>query len=223
MAVIAISRELGSLGSEIGRKVAQQLGYEFVDRQTLEAVFRQYGLTKYDDLTSTMPSLRDIIDSTNLLIVSMLNEMQEALAQRGNVVILGRGSFAILNDYEDVLCVRIQAPASTRVERIMKRRGLTNKQDAADLIKNDDTIRGRFVQLFYAKQWDQESHFDLVLDTSTVSEDMAVSWIVEAAVALDAKTLPSGAAKVADIKADPVLMDAINYALDNPLPSLPDE
>lgn len=221
MAVITISRELGSYGIEIGRQVAKELGYEYIDREIMDGVFRQYGLTKYDDLTTTMPSLRDIIDSTNLLIVSMLNEILEALAKRGNVVILGRGGFAILNEYEDVLCVRVQAPVETRVGRVADREHLDDRQQAEELVVNDDKIRGRFVQIFYAKRWDQETHFDLVVDTGTLSPDMAVNWIVEAARALEEKEFGANVATTSDIEVDPVLMDAINEAMENPLPPLP--
>ncbi len=56
MAVITISRELGSGGSDIARQVAKQLSYEFVDKRTTDGIFRQYGLTKFDDLYSSAPT-----------------------------------------------------------------------------------------------------------------------------------------------------------------------
>ena len=52
MAVITISSELGSGGFDIGQRVAQNLGYEFVDKNTSDRVFRQYGLTKFDKCTT---------------------------------------------------------------------------------------------------------------------------------------------------------------------------
>ena len=68
-----------------------------------------------------MPSWLDLISYTNLVTVAMLNEIMEAVAQRGNVVILGRSAFAVLGDCADVLDVRIHAPALGRAERIMAR------------------------------------------------------------------------------------------------------
>ena len=221
MAVIAISRELGSYGIDNAQRVAKALGYDYVDRHILEGVFRQYGLTKYKDLTTSALGLRDIINANNLLIVSMLNEILEALAYRGNVVILGRGSFAILNDYEDVLTVRIQAPFPARVERIMEREKLTDRATAEARVRENDNIQSRFVQMFYAKRWDQETHFNLVVDTGSLSSEMAVNWIIEGARALEVKEFDRGAVLTKDIKVDPVLMDAINEAMAHPLPDLP--
>ena len=222
MAVIAISRELGSYGIDNAQQVAKALGYDYVDRHVLEGVFRQYGLTKYNDLTTSALGLRDIINANNLLIIAMLNEILEALAHRGNVVIMGRGSFAILNDFEDVLTVRIQAPFPIRVERIMERENLTDRAIAEDMVKESDNIQSRFVQMFYAKRWELETQFNLVVDTGSLSSEMAVNWIIEGAQALDAKKFDKGANLTKDIKVDPVLMDAINEALENPLPDLPD-
>lgn len=218
MAVIAISRELGSHGIEIGQRVAKELGYEYVDRNTMESVFRQYGLTKFDDLTSSVPNLWDIINADNLLIVAMLNEIIEALAHKGNVVVSGRGGFAVLNEYEDVLTVRVQAPVPVRAQRIMDRRKLASLQEAEEIIKHDDLTRGKFVQMFYAKRWDQETHFSLVVDTGTLSLDMAVNWIIEAARAIEGKTFAQSAKTTTSIEVDRVLADAINNALEYPLP-----
>ena len=124
MAVITISRELGSSGSDIAQQVAKNLGYEFVDKRTADGIFRQYGLTKFDDLYNSVPSFLDLINADNLLLVSMANEILEAMAKRGNIVILGRAGFAVLADYADVLHVRLQAPFAERVQRVMVREGL---------------------------------------------------------------------------------------------------
>lgn len=223
MAIIAISRELGSYGIDNAQQVAKALGYDYVDRQVLEGVFRQYGLTKYKDLTTSALGLRDIINANNLLIISMLNEILEALAHRGNVVIMGRGSFAILNDYEDVLTVRIQAPFSVRVDRVMEREGLSDRAIAEAQVRENDRIQSRFVQMFYAKRWDQETHFNLVVDTGSLSSEMAVNWIIEGARALEAKEHDKGATLTSGIEVDPVLMDAINKAMAHPLPNLLDD
>ena len=131
MAVITISRELGSGGSDIAQQVAKRLGYEFVDKHTTDGIFRQYGLTKFDDLYSSAPSILDLLNADNLLLISMANEILEAVAKRGNVVILGRAGFAVLGGYADVLNVRIEAPFSDRVQRVMAREGLTDL-DASD-------------------------------------------------------------------------------------------
>ncbi len=221
MAVITISRELGSGGFDIAQQVAKNLGYEFVDKRTTDSIFRQYGLTKFNDLYRSAPSILDLINADNLLIISMSNEILEALAQRGNVVILGRVGFAILGGYADVLDVRIQAPVADRVRRVMAREGLTDPQAAEERVREDDNVHRRYVQMFYNKNWGEPSNFDLILDTGSVSIATAVKLIVEAARALEQKTPGKDAVVTASIEVDPVLADAVAKGIANPLPALP--
>lgn len=221
MAVITISRELGSGGSEIARQVAKSLGYEFVDKNATDGVFRQYGLTKFDDLYSSVPSIFDLLNADNLLLISMANEILEAVAQRGNVVILGRAGFAVLGGYADVLRVRVQAPFSERVQRVMAQEGMTDLEAAMQQVKEDDEVHRKYVGRFYNKEWDEAANFELVIDTGSVSSEMAVSQIVEAARALEKRALSAGAATTASIEVDPVLADAVAKVLAHPLPVLP--
>lgn len=222
MAVITLSRELGCGGLDIAEQVAKTLGYEFVDKRTADGIFRQYGLTKFDDLYSSAPSFLDLINADNLLLVSMANEILEAVAKRGNVVILGRAGFAVLADYADVLHVRIQAPFAERVQRVMVRESLTDLQAAEERVREDDSMHRKYVQRFYDKQWDAPSNFALVLDTSSLSSDLAVQRIVEAAQALDQKVPGEDAVTTTKIKVDPVLADAVAKVMADPLPALPE-
>jgi cytidylate kinase len=220
MTTITISRELGSEGREIARQVAATLGYSFVDKQIIEGVFRRYGLTKFDDLYTSAPGFWDVANANNLLIVAMLNETMEALAQRGRVVIMGRGGFASLNQYADVLNVRIQAPFSVRVERVLAREKLFGRQQAEYRVRADDNARKKFIKMFYNREWDVETYFNLVIDTSAVSKGMAVNWIIEAARSLDQKDFGPETLTAQQARVDPVLLDAITESFDNPLPPL---
>jgi cytidylate kinase len=222
MAVITISRELGSGGGDIAHRVAEMLGYELADKSTIDSIFRQYGLTKFDDLYNSVPSFLDILNADNLLLVSMANEITEALAKHGNMVIIGRAGFAVLADYADVLHVHIQSPLAERVRQVMAEEGLTDAQAAEERVKDDDTVHRTYVQRFYNKQWDEPSSFDLVLDTSSLSGEAAAQQIVEAAKTLGQKAVGSNAATTTTIEVDPVLVDAVEKALANPLPQLPE-
>jgi len=215
MTVITISRELGSGGFDIAQQVAKTLGYEFVDKHTVDTIFQQYGLTKFDDLYSSVPSFLDLINADNLLIVSMANEILEAVAKRGNVVILGRAGFAVLADYADVLHVRIQAPFSERVQRVMASEGLSDLQSAEQRVHEDDEVHHKYVQRFYDKQWDAPANFALVIDTGSLSSDMAARQIVEAAEGLEQK-VPPDAITTAKLDVDPVLTDAVAKAMAEP-------
>lgn len=220
MTTITISRELGSEGREVATQVARKLGYDFVDKQVIEGVFRRYGLTKFGDLYDSAPGFWDVANANNLLIVAMLNETMEALAYRGNVVIMGRGGFASLNEYADVLNVRVQAPFPVRVQRVMDRENIATAPLAEERVRADDKARQKFVKMFYNKEWDEETYFNLVIDTSSVSSEMAVNWIIEAAQALEQKQFGPDTLTARQAKVDPVLLDAISESLANPLPTM---
>lgn len=221
MAVITISTELGSGGFDISQQVAKRLGYDFVDKHTVDGIFRQYGLTKFDALYSSVPGILDLVNYDNLLIISMLNEIIQAVAQRGNVVILGRGGFAVLEDYADVLNVRTGAPFAVRVQRVMEREGLTDLQQTEERVREADNVRQRFIQIFYARRWDDDSQFDLVLDTGSITPEMAIDRIIADVRALEQKGYPADAPMTTKIEVDPVLADALAKVMAYPLPALP--
>ncbi len=220
MSVITISRQLGSEGAEIARQVAASLNYAFVDKQTTDTIFRQYGLTRFDDLYNSVPNWLDLLNADNLMLVAMANEIIEAVAQRGNVVILGRAGFAVLAGYADVLNVRIQAPVGDRVQRVMEREGLADVEVAAERVKQDDEVHDKYIQRFYNKQWDDLANFDLVVDTGALSMGAAVQQIVEAARGLDQKAQPADAPSTRSLQVDPVLADAVAEAMAHPLPEV---
>ncbi|MER2598687.1 MAG: cytidylate kinase-like family protein [Caldilineales bacterium] len=216
MAVITISSQTGAGGNEIGRSVAQALGYDFADKNTVEGIFRQYGMTRFEDLYSTSPSFLDLFNHNNLLTIAMLNEIIEGLAQRDRVVIVGRGGFAVVGAWPTVCNVRLEAPAAVRSERLRARAELASVTEATALINENDDLRRKFVQMFYNRRWDDPQHFDLVLDTAALTSDDVVQRIASAAQALDETQHGS---RPAVPPPDPVLADAINQVLAYPRPA----
>jgi len=213
MPVITISRQLGSEGTDVARQVAASLSYEFVDKEITDAVFRQYGLTRFDELYSSVPSFLDLLNGDNPLLVAMANEIIEAVAQRGNVVILGRAGFAVLAGLADVLHVRVQAPFAERVQRVMEREGLADLDVATERVTQDDEVHDKYIHRFYNKQWDDPANFDLVLDTGSLSAEAAVQQIVEAARSLGQKAPSPDARSTQSLQVDPVLADAVAQAI----------
>jgi cytidylate kinase len=124
MRTIAISRLVVSEGATIARQVTEALAYTLVNKSVLEGIFRQHGLTTFGDLYTSPPNLWDLANAQNLQLVSMLNDTMDALAHRGDTLILGRGGYASLSKYEDALNVRLQAPFLVRVERVIARENI---------------------------------------------------------------------------------------------------
>ncbi len=178
MGVITISSELGTGGVEIAGRVAAELGYALVDEHTSDRILRQYGLTKFKELYDSGPSLLDLVRVENLLIISMYNEILEALARRGKVVILSRVGFAVLGGYADALNVHVVAPMAQRVQRIMASQGLTDAAAAEEQLHEDDIGHHKFVSRFYNRHSDEPAGYGLTVDTGSTSVDDATrqSW-----------------------------------------------
>ncbi len=204
MAVITISREVGSLGTAIGMKAAELLGYRYVDKKAVEKVLQQYGFVQFDELYRSTPGFWARLDDTNLLLISMLNRCVQAMAQHGDIVLVGRGGFTVLSGYADVLNVRVQAPLAVRVQRLMAREGAVDRQAVEEQVKANDRARTAFLQTFYGLQPDAAGAFDLVVDTGAISAEMAASWVVAATQALDQREGKAGAT-TGQIEVDPIL------------------
>lgn len=210
MAVITISREFGSQGGTIAERVAETLGYTLVTKHTFEKILRQYGLVQLDDLYKSSGFWAQL-DSTNQDLIVRLNTIILGFAKLDNMVILGRGGFAVLRDYADVLHVRIQAPFDVRVQHVMVREGLS-VSEAEKYVAQNDKARARFVQGFYDTDFYSTRAFHLVLDTQKIPVETASTWIVETVHCLSKQEF-GDVLTTRQIKVDPILESAIHQVL----------
>jgi len=215
MSVITISREFGSDGDYIARKAAQGLGYHFVDQEFIGVILGQYGYVEFDKEYETLPSFWERFDAQREkqrdLMVDMLNQVIQAVAHHGDVVILGRSGFEVLGGFSDVLHVRLQAPFSVRVGRVMAQQKITFEQ-AESVVKNTDRVRLAFVEEFYRVSWGAIHAFDLVINTGKISPDLATTWVIDAAKA-SVTSLEIDKPTTASIVADRILADAVSDVL----------
>lgn len=204
MAVITISREYGSAGSEIARAVADELGYHLVDKAVIGRILAGYGLIDFDKVYESESGLWSNFDTRLRTIVSMMDRLALAVARHGHSVVLGRGIFVVLSGKAGTLNVRLRAPFDWRVARIMDEKGASDHAKAEAEVREGDKVRSSFVSSVYGVRWDSMDRFDLALDTSKIGVEMASSWIAEAAKALPAADPRSGLGKE-----DPVLDEAV--------------
>ena len=183
MAAISISRQAGSRGARIARGLAKELGWELADKATINRVIRQYGLLRLNEFYDEPPTLGTLFNDNAALTIEMMNEIIAAIAARGNVVILGRGAFAVLSEVADALTVFIEAPPEARAARIAARDGV-DLETAAKRVKADDKLRRRFTRRYYNTAWDKPLNYDLVVNTADLSDEQAIEQILAALHAL---------------------------------------
>ena len=215
MSVITISREFGSEGDSIARKVAQTLGYHFVDQKFIGHVLGQYGYVEFDKEYQKLPTFWERFDAQREtqrdVMMDMLNRVIQAVAHHGDAVILGRSGFEVLGGFANVFHVRLQAPFSVRVGRVMSGQKLTY-EEAETLVKENDKVRLAFVEEFYRVSWGTIQAFDLVVNTGKVFPDMATNWIIDAARTF-VNNMDNNKPTTASIKVDRILADAVSDVL----------
>ncbi len=211
MAVITISRETGSEGAKIARSLASHTGYHFVSWEQLGKVLRDFGLLDADEVYDAPASFFSRFLHRREEVTDMLNRAVRALARHGDVVILGRGGYAVLQDLADVVNVRIQAPLPIRARRVLERGEVPSGTQADAYVKERDERRAAFIEFSYRVRWDSTQLFDLVVDTGKISPELAVAIIAEAS---QAAMHPGPDARLAGaLEVDPVVRDAISEML----------
>jgi cytidylate kinase len=212
MAVITISREVGSGGMYIGRRTAEMLGYRLADKSVIENVFSQYSFARFEKVYESVPGFWDHFDDMRQGVISFLNDVILALARHGNTVIVGRGGFVVLAPFSDVLHVRVQAPFESRVRRVMEEKGVVDVEEARALVRQSDRTRISFVEFSYGVRWDSNAAFDIVINTDKVDLDRAANWLVEAARQLEERKGKTGPT-TETIEEDPIMAACVAEVL----------
>ena len=220
MSVITISREFGSMGSVVAERAARTLGYRLADKATIETILKDYGLANFDEEYRSIPGFWDRWDASRMrqrgVMLAMLNHCLQALAREGDVVIVGRGGFAVLAGLADVLNVRIQAPRRIRARRLVDAPSIGDPGLAERVVPENDHLQKAFIKEVYGLDWDRAHLFDLVIDTGKVAPDLAADLIVQASRALRVTGMASEAT-AADLEVDPILAETVREAMHRPV------
>jgi len=178
MAIITISREMGSGGIPIAHKVAEKLGYKLIDGEAIMEAADAYGLSPeaVEQADEKPPHFVDTLDSKQYLDLHLIELIILEAALKGNVVIYGRGGQDLLKDIGSVLRTRIIAPFEDRVERWAEREWL-DPDRARFLVRKSDQQRAGFIKYYFDRDWEECVHYDLVINTQRLSEETAVKII----------------------------------------------
>src|SRR5713101_6157522 len=150
MSIVALSTTMGSLGDEIGRKVAHALGCEFADREIIAKAAERYGESLLDlaHVTEEKPTLWERIAHTQRRYLRAVEAIVLELAESGHAVLSGRGATLLLAKLPQVLRVRITAPEHVRAQRIQQQQGLT-LEAAAQFVADTDRERAARIRFLY--------------------------------------------------------------------------
>ena len=185
--VITIGREYGSGGREIGEKLAEELGFAFYDKNLLRIVSEQSGikeqvLEKADELATNplfAPYYPPSMDpgTLNDRVFRMQSELIQEKANKENCVIVGRCANYVLSEHEDVLRVFVYADLDKRINRVMARQGIVDRDVAAKVIKKTDKSRRSYYQFYSELKWGRKEGQDIMIDSSLLGIDGTVQLL----------------------------------------------
>jgi cytidylate kinase len=181
MAVITISRQLGSWGDEVAQAVASRLGYEVLCRELINQAAIRAGapdmaLAAIDDLG--LLGIHPAPKSRQAYQQAILDVMQEA-ANRDNIIIIGRAGQVILSNFPNTLHVKVIAPARIRARRIAETHNIPIEAASAQ-IETSDRARRNYLRRYYHVRWDDPELYDLIVNTQRLSPDQAACLICQA-------------------------------------------
>ena len=180
MAVITISRQMGSLGCDVADALARCLNYRVVWREVInEAASRadapEMALATIDELD--LLSLRPSYDERKAYHQAVREIMHE-LVRADNVVIVGRAGQVILRGIENVLHVKIYAPFDLRVERVAEKHQLSFEAARMQVEKSDQS-RARYLKRNYNARWDDPELYDVMINTAHLSVETAALLVCQ--------------------------------------------
>lgn len=213
MAVITISREMGTGAYHIASEVAKKLKYTLVDGERISASASKYGLSAEMKLVvdEKPPSYITAEDRKRAAALNTIELILLDFARKGNVVIYGRGAQDLLNGCTNVLRLRFIADFEERVERFAEREWI-DPDLARSLIRRSDHQRGGFIHFYFDRNWSDPLGYDLTYNTSRLSQESIIESVVAAAKDPGLKEAEKSAVEIID---NTILMKRIETALLN--------
>lgn len=203
--VITISREVGSGGRTIGRKLAEKLGVRFSDKELVDKLQKKLNLTvdsieelkgkkkrwldDFIQMVAPVPMSGMLVDGDSDYISEYnlslsVNDVFEAereilngIADEGSCVIAGRSGFFVLKGRPNKVDILITASRDKRIARIMEKQNLS-RQKAEEVIDSVDKARDNYVQRYTGQSRYDARNYHIVLNMDYITEDQAVSMIL---------------------------------------------
>ncbi|MDQ2816766.1 MAG: cytidylate kinase-like family protein [Candidatus Eremiobacteraeota bacterium] len=198
--IVAMARELGAGGRELGERLAVALDAELLDNQIVDLVAARMGapasyvaardenvegfvdrlfraITAADPEAYAAAQMPDW--SEERLVALTAGIIAERAAER-SLVVIGRGAPSLLAGRPDVLRIFVSAPYESRCDKVARRLGCS-AAEAARRIKESDRHRAAYVWQYYDAAWQDPHSYDLVLNTARLGIDLAVKLTAQAA------------------------------------------
>ncbi len=186
--IITISRQFGAGGGQIGRKVAEKLGFYYMDKDViLRSAIESEGLSpeeirRYDEkVPFDFGFGQSLFDFYNRPLDVKLFEAQRraicAEAEKGNCVIVGRNANFILKEFDNTLHVFIAASTRFKLNNLKNKMPEYSEDRILDEMKAVDKKRKKYCSYYTNTKFGSAEFYDLCLKSSTIGIDASVDII----------------------------------------------
>jgi cytidylate kinase len=181
MPLVAMTREMGSLGKDVAAGVSERLGKELVHHEIIGALADKLRLRKSHVIRFLEGKAgiweRMTTDRTSLSIYTADETLR--LVETGRVAVLrGWGAAHLLQPVAHVVRVRVCAPFETRVKRMMQRLETEDRALVESEIRLSEEAHGAITRRHFGLDWREPEHYDLVLNTERLPIERCVAEIV---------------------------------------------
>jgi cytidylate kinase len=180
MPLIAMTREMGSLGKDVAAGVAARTNRKVIYHEIIEPIANKMRLRKshverfLDGKSGLWERLTT--DKTSLSIFTA-DETFRFLRDGSTGVIRGWGAVHLLRDIPHVVRVRVCAPLETRIARMMQRLATDNRQTVENEILMSEEAHSAITKRHFGVNWRDPELYDLVLSTERLSVDECVDEV----------------------------------------------
>ncbi len=178
--IITISREFGSGGREIGKRLSDELGYTYYDREIIDLIAKETkmseeyitnisekGLYPYAfQFAKSFISYSEIQNHQMEILVAEAKVLKR-IAEKGNCIIVGRGANIVLKDYNP-MNIFVYSDMESKINRCKTKREdekLTEKQ-LENKIKKIDKNRKNYHEIISNIKWGDKENYHLCINTS---------------------------------------------------------
>lgn len=192
--IITISRQFGSGGREVGKKLAEALGIPFYDKELIEMAAKESGIDEelFEDeeyrtsrgfyllgaigftLGSPITSISEMSLNDRLFLVQ--SETIENIAEKGPCVIVGRCADYVLEEKHSTINIFIHASMKDRKERAIHSYEVDERNIEASITKIDKR-RANYYNYYTDRKWGAAENYDIVLNSSKFGIDGCVEII----------------------------------------------
>lgn len=197
--VVTIGRQFGSGGRELGRKLAEKLGYKYYDKELLSEAAKRAGVSEefFEKTDERFPKFLNGVfsfafglnpvsyfsGSTSISSDSLYRAQSDfihSLADKDSCVIVGRTSDYVLRDHPRVVNVFVHAPIEACIDRVARRDGEDTDRDKIKAkINKVNKLRANYYNFYTDKTWGDAKSYHLTFDTSVMPMDDIVELIAD--------------------------------------------